>query len=48
MKLKMSIQLAICAAGLIAATLLPSISSADTLDDIKSRGKMIVAIDPTF
>ena len=25
-----------------------AVAHADTLDDIKSRGKMIVAIDPTF
>ena len=48
MKLKMTIQVALCAATLVAATLSPSITAADTLDDIKSRGKMVVAIDPTF
>ena len=31
-----------------AALLHAAMSHADTLDDIKSRGKMIVAIDPTF
>jgi polar amino acid transport system substrate-binding protein len=37
------------AALLPAAALLHAVTShADTLDDIKSRGKMIVAIDPTF
>lgn len=32
----------------IALGALPTASRADALDDIKSRGKMIVAIDPTF
>lgn len=36
--------------ALLPATLLllSGVTQADTLDDIKSRGKMIVAIDPTF
>jgi len=35
-------------AGLAAAWTLATPASADVLDEIKSRGKMIVAIDPTF
>jgi len=39
----------VLAALVPAAALLHAVTShADTLDDIKSRGKMIVAIDPTF
>lgn len=30
------------------AALAPSLASADTLADIQSRGKMVVAVDPTF
>jgi polar amino acid transport system substrate-binding protein len=41
-------RLALTALVPAAALLHASTSQADTLDDIKSRGKMIVAIDPTF
>ncbi len=48
MKRHIGIGTALFAGGLIAAVLAPSTALADTLDDIKARGKMIVAIDPTF
>jgi len=48
MKRHIGIGTALLAGGLIAAVLAPSTALADTLDDIKARGKMIVAIDPTF
>ncbi len=35
-------------ASVVAAMSLGSVASADTLDDINARGKMIVGIDPTF
>lgn len=33
---------------MLAAALAPSLATADTLDEIKARGKMVVAVDPTF
>lgn len=33
---------------LVSASLVASLAIADTLDEIKARGKMIVAVDPTF
>lgn len=33
---------------LMSTTVLGSLAIADTLDDVKTRGKMVVAVDPTF
>lgn len=33
---------------IVCAALAPSLAAADTLDEIKARGKMVVAVDPTF
>lgn len=35
-------------AGYLLCMVMAPMASADTLDDIKSRGKMVVAVDPTF
>jgi polar amino acid transport system substrate-binding protein len=50
MKLKLPLASALFSAALavLAPLLATSIAFADTLDDIKARGKVIVAIDPTF
>ena len=49
--MRLNLQLAktmLFAATVVSALLAPALAGADTLDDIKSRGKMVVAIDPTF
>jgi polar amino acid transport system substrate-binding protein len=48
MKTTLQFVRALLSATMAALLLLPCAASADTLDDIKARGKMIVAIDPTF
>jgi polar amino acid transport system substrate-binding protein len=48
MKLKTKFAAALFSGALAALVLAPSLAAADTLDDIKSRGKIVVAIDPTF
>jgi polar amino acid transport system substrate-binding protein len=48
MKRKMEFASALFTSVLAVALLAPMQSSADTLDDIKSSGKMVIAVDPTF
>ncbi|APW39610.1 ABC transporter substrate-binding protein [Rhodoferax koreense] len=48
MKFEFNRAAALLAGYLLCLVLAPSSASADTLDEVKARGKMVVAVDPTF
>lgn len=48
MKITFSRATAVFAGYLLCLVLAPSHAAADTLDEVKARGKMVVAVDPTF